>query len=270
MLSFVELSLRENLFWLDIMREHAIFMRAGFPCDAKELIQEAIRFEQRFGEQLNKVGKLHEPTERQVEEINQQSIALVNEFINFKTRVLDLLVNCRLGGFNFPLLIVHIRREAVRFAQILKQLNAKVRPGYHGLIDSVVLDEVFWTLIMAEHAKFISHLLDPSMDDLIATANDFAAHFDKLSLEARKLDKRIGKVGPKGVIRFSKSLIRPTVDIRNFKAAAKRLIDNCEILSLISSELADHVRREADKFLEDLDDHIADLQKSSNRLEIGD
>ena len=47
-MNFVKDSLRENIFWLRIMKEHAIFIRLGLPCVEKTLIQQAKEFEQLF------------------------------------------------------------------------------------------------------------------------------------------------------------------------------------------------------------------------------
>jgi hypothetical protein len=44
----IQFSLRENRFWLDIMSEHALFLKSGFPCDAVALIEEAQRFQNQF------------------------------------------------------------------------------------------------------------------------------------------------------------------------------------------------------------------------------
>ena len=40
--------------------------------------------------------------------------------------------------------------------------------------------EEFWNQIMMEHALFIRGLLDPSEEELIRTANDFAIDYQKL------------------------------------------------------------------------------------------
>ena len=34
-MNFIEESLRQNKFWLRIMKEHALFIRLGLPCDEK-------------------------------------------------------------------------------------------------------------------------------------------------------------------------------------------------------------------------------------------
>ena len=45
---FITESLRLNRFWLQIMSEHALFIREGLPCGETQLINEARQFEQLF------------------------------------------------------------------------------------------------------------------------------------------------------------------------------------------------------------------------------
>jgi len=130
---------------------------------------------------------------------------------------------------------------------------------------NIALDEVFWTLTMAEHAKFIVHLLDPSQEGAINQAGLFAELFNALNLQARQIEARAAQLPTNKLIRFSRSLVTPTIQIRNFKANAERQVANCELLSLASPLLLDHVRREADKFIQDLDDYIDDLQAAKLR-----
>lgn len=263
MLDFVGLSLRENRFWLKIEEEHALFMRLGFPCDEKGLIEKARRFEQQFAAHRARVEDLVRVPDRKMREINDHSLALVEELVQFKTHVLDRLINCKLGGFLFPLLIVHIRREGQRFSSTLRALNAGETGERQGrLINDIALNEVFWTLTMAEHAKFISHLLDPTEEKLIKTANSFAHVFDELNKEARRLEEKLDDrhKDVKKLIRFTDDLVKPAENIINFKAKAEKLLLECEILSIINPLLADHVRREAEKFLAELKEHKQDLK----------
>ena len=56
-----------------------------------------------------------------VADLNQRAIGLLPGLINFKTLVLDSMLCCRIFTFNYPLLIDHIRREAILFLELLKK-----------------------------------------------------------------------------------------------------------------------------------------------------
>ena len=65
MKDYVSLSVETHLFFARIMKEHSLFLEAGFPCCEKELIEEASRFRQKFEELLWDIlniagGNLHE------------------------------------------------------------------------------------------------------------------------------------------------------------------------------------------------------------------
>jgi hypothetical protein len=55
------------------------------------------------------------------------------------------------------------------------------------------------------------------------------------------------------VIRFTENVISNTMALRDLKATAFELAKLCELLSIVSTPLLlDHIRREADKFLDEM------------------
>lgn len=273
--NFVKESLRQNEFWLRIMQEHALFIRLGLPCDETELIHEAIKFENLFRKLREELRRLP-PKERAVRSFNDEVIEALGEFIEYKSVILKGLITCKLGGSNFPLLIDHIRREAIRFRVILVRLQKGIKlPS----AEEALQEEIFWLRIMGEHAHFIAHLLDPSERPLVKRAFEFAKEFETLRLQAEDLEsmevpqafqnwllpeKSSGHLPsdlrdlPKPfviprLVRFNNEAIGLTKEIRDFKQTALKLIEKCEVLSIIPPLLADHVLREARMAIEDLE-----------------
>ena len=112
---FITESLRENRFWTQIMSEHALFLRQGLPCEEKEAINEARQLERLFAELKARADWT--PSDREaVFLLNQDVIQALDRIIKFKTYVLKMMITCRLGGFNYPMLVDHVRREAISFA----------------------------------------------------------------------------------------------------------------------------------------------------------
>ena len=102
--------------------------------------------------------------------------------------------------------------------------------------------ELFWNQIMMEHALFIRGLLDPTEEQLITTADNFAKEYQKLLDEARNMtDETIKTITDK--------TITETVKYRDFKKAGAEGILACDIRSIILPLLADHVLREANHYL---------------------
>ena len=111
---------------------------------------------------------------------------------------------------------------------------------------------------MDEHARFVAHLLDPDEYDLIETA-----------MKTSRVFAELGRGGIGGAVRATLaepatvvgSLVQnPETDavmsaaqtMLDFKTEAARNIEAARIKSIIDPRLADHVRREALKFVDEL------------------
>ncbi|MCP6429002.1 DUF2935 domain-containing protein, partial [Klebsiella pneumoniae] len=68
------------------------------------------------------------------------------------------------------------------------------------------------------------------------------------------------------LIRFEKDVTKATMQIRDFKEAARDLISACKVISLIPPLLADHVLREAEYFLEVLEQIKHDIPKMDGKI----
>jgi gamma-glutamyl:cysteine ligase YbdK (ATP-grasp superfamily) len=142
---------------------------------------------------------------------------------------------------NYPLLITHIIREARLYLQMLQRLQNREQPGE----DREALNlEFFWNRQMAEHAKFIRGLLDPTENDLFDLADNFGDVFDRLTAEAKAA---IDMTAPRE--RVTEESLRATQELRDFKEQGTQGILACQIKSIIIPLLGDHVLREANHYL---------------------
>lgn len=179
--------------------------------------------------------------EQKVCRLNQRAMHLIAALIQFKTRILSDVLCCKMFTFNYPLLIVHIRREAKLYLLTVQKLQNRTeinteREAYE--------QELFWNRQMAEHAKFIRGLLDPTEDDLINKANDLGNEFDQLTAEARAaMDMTIP------LAQVTDDSLRATLELQNFKAQGTQGILECKVKSIIIPLLGDHVLREANHYL---------------------
>ena len=179
--------------------------------------------------------------ERRVYTLNQRAINATASLIQFKTNILSNVSNCKMFTFNYPLLIIHIIREAELYLMQLRRLQngeeVNLEREAHDL-------EFFWNRQMAEHAKFIRGLLDPTEDNLITLANNFGNEFDLLTAEAQAaMDETVPSAS------VTDESLRATEDLRNFKEQGTKGILACEIKSIIIPLLGDHVLREANHYL---------------------
>ncbi|HWJ03276.1 MAG TPA: DUF2935 domain-containing protein [Verrucomicrobiae bacterium] len=299
---FVRLSLELHLFFLRIMKEHSLFLEAGFVAKNADLAKQADNFKEQFNQLLHRAvalanrnvsrvvlnsgevvtdktlraelktqelsgitidtqlteeelrlmpGRPDPSLESAVSELNEAAIQLTLQLIEFKTMVLDEMLQCRLFTFNFPLLIDHIRREARFFVEHLRRLQNRQLPD---VIRDLIEEKAFWDRIMAEHAEFIAHLLDPTETGLINTAGEFADLFNMLERRIQRVTLTGRGLGP-----LVNEEIQATRSIRNFKATATEEILACNIKSIIIPLLGDHVLREANHFLRILTNPQSDV-----------
>ena len=252
--------LEEARFWARIMQEHALFIKLGLPADQPKLRKVAEDFIDRFKAlrvRLDQVCRLEG-------DLLKDLIEAVKDIIEFKAALLRLIIQCKAApGSNYPLLLDHIRREAMHFLDLLRS------PVPKDPLNALLQEEVFWLRIMKDHIEFIIHLLDPSERELITAAEDFQKVFSRLLETARDL-KSMAETRPKSfntVLRFTEEVIRNTMALRDFKAAAFEFAKLCELLSIVSTPLLlDHVRREADKFLDELNVLLPEVRNCNSTL----
>ncbi|PPA69481.1 DUF2935 domain-containing protein [Jeotgalibacillus proteolyticus] len=250
--AIVARSLDEIKFWSRIMKEHALFLSLGFTYEQTQLIDEAKKFISLFEGIEERLDRFTVNSDiSQVKAFNAEVYQAAVAIWSYKRKVLGLTLRCEIRTNNFPLLVDHVSREAAYFANRLKELNeGKLAPTP----DAVIQENVFFLRIMADHAKFIGHLLDPSERKLVAQAREFSHDFDQLLFQAIDLDS----MWPQSeTIPLQSQFLNQNkvsvVSLRDFKKTARDLIEACRIKSNIHPLLADHTFREAERFLEIID-----------------
>ncbi len=171
--------------------------------------------------------------------LNQRAINATAALIQFKTNILSNVLSCKMFTVNYPLLILHITREAELYLQQLRRLQARKEIS---LEREAYEQEFFWNRQMAEHAKFIRGLLDPTEEDLISKANSFGNEFDQLTAEAKAAMDATAPL-------VTDESLKATEDLRNFKAQGTQGILACKVKSIIIPLLGDHVLREANHYI---------------------
>lgn len=290
---YIKKSLETHLFFSRIMKEHSFFLEIAFTEKNEDYKKEAKDFKHLFEKVLHNAIQLSEgnisksilksgqfvteytlPAEQKsiyytgtdlneqltikeldlkgtnhlntideefiyIQKFNNMVLPLIKDLIHFKTRLLNDVNDCKIFTFNYPMLISHLIREAVIYHDTLVKYDQGI------FSESDNLTEELWNTIMMEHAFFIRGLLDPSEKNLIKTADEFADAYEKLLMEAKNTNQ------PQ--IMKNKN-IQETLKFRDFKLAGTTGILNCKIKSTILPLLADHVLREANHYLDLLEE----------------
>ncbi|KEJ02034.1 DUF2935 domain-containing protein [Clostridium botulinum] len=176
-----------------------------------------------------------------VTELNQRAMFAAKQIASFKSKLLKDVLSCKVFTTNYPLLIDHILREARFYLRMLTMLQNRQEIN---MTQEVVNQETFWNRIMAEHAKFIRGLLDPTEVKLFNTANDYGKKFDELTIESQNLAESLGLLP-----NVTEKSLKATVGIRDFKKQGTEGLINCDIKSIAYPLLGDHVVREANHYI---------------------
>ena len=225
----VEHSVADTLFWGEQMMEHAMFFVMLMP--GPELARprgQAEQFQRDFTDHLARLRRARLDRSNFVE-FNGRTLALTRALAGYKREMQQAQESGRLQSLVWPQFFDHTAHEAERFMARLNGLNR----GQAEFSRAEVVP--FWSQIMDEHSLFIAHLLDPEEQPLITAARQTSETF------------RAFRSGG------ATNAVRTAVDeIIDFKTAAERGIQTGQIKSIIHPALADHVRREAVRFRDEL------------------
>lgn len=179
--------------------------------------------------------------EQRVFMLNQKAMGLTTALAEFKSRILNSVVSCRLFTTNYALLLDHILREARFYLRMLSKLQNREDI----LTERDFMEqEVFWNRIMAEHSKFIRGLLDPGEEKLVSTANKYGNEFDELT------QKAIAAIDKTTILpEVTGESLKAAEGLRDFKATGTKGLIDCSIKAIAYPLLGDHVLREANHYI---------------------
>jgi hypothetical protein len=240
-------------FTADILAEHALFFALLMPPElaAKERA-EALRFMETFTALFERIDAGPPPDRSALKRFASDVNEAIKPFIEYKARLGEAQTSGKLRSLVWPLFFDHTRNEAERWERRLDALAGGESEFDRGEVVK------FWTNIMDEHARFVAHLLDPNEFELIEKSFSTSNVFHQLGDDSVAGTVEALAQEPGTVI---DSLARnPDIDavmsaaqtILDFKTKAVRDIEAGRIKSIIEPRLADHVRREALKFLNEL------------------
>jgi hypothetical protein len=223
-------SLAESLFWLDQEFEHTKFFIMHMPSpDLDPQRAQVMQFQSDFAARLKAVQG-GGADRANLAAFNRPTIELVRRFLDVKRQMEKEQESGRLKSLAWPTFFEHVALEGERFANRLEKFSA----GRVELDRSEVVS--FWSRIMADHADFIAHLLDPEEKTLIEKAMKTAGAWRGVKSGGGSKDKVRGSLD----------------EFIAFKKTAQAGVEAGQIKSIIHPLLADHVLREALKFSDEL------------------
>lgn len=114
-----------EMFWNQIMMEHAEFIRGLLDPTEGKLIETANDFAEDYRELLEEEKEINDKTidktmDKDAENPSRDSIQLTKDYIEFKTAATKGLIGCDIQSIIVPLLADHVLREANHYLRIIK------------------------------------------------------------------------------------------------------------------------------------------------------
>jgi Domain of unknown function (DUF2935) len=240
-------------FAADILAEHALFFALLMPQEVAGTERaQALEFMRSFTALFERIDSAPPPERSELKRFVADVAEEVKPFIDYKARLGEAQTSGNLRSLVWPLFFDHTRNEAERWERRLDVLAG----GETEFDRSEVVR--FWTNIMDEHARFVAHLLDPNEYELIEKSFSTANVFRQLGDDT--VAGTVEALGQEPGTVIDSLAKNPEIDavmsaaqtILDFKTQAVRDIEAGRIKSIIEPRLADHVRREALKFLNEL------------------
>src|SRR5262245_15947410 len=224
----------ENLFWCDVMMEHAAFFVMLMPgADLATQRAQAENFQRSFENQYNR-AKAAAFDRTNYSAFNRSTVELLKPFAEYKHRMGEAQASGKIRSFVFPMFFQHTAREAERATNRFEKLSK----GQSGLDFSEVVD--FWSSCMSDHTEFIAHLLDPEEQDLISQAFDSSAVFKGFNQGNQETKLPGGEI------------LLATEELIDFQKTVEEGIDGGRIKGILDPALVDHMRRETLKFVDEI------------------
>jgi len=168
------------LFWIGVMRDHAIFQNSTFAPKEVQYIQKSMIFRDFFQTMMDKI-KSEDNFKTNIPSL----IDALNDFINFKRSILKGLLTCKLEISLSPTFINHQINEAIEFRFELICLESYLE----SLQDPMYFIELLkkWITDSSGHASAYGSFLDPTESILRDEALSFKMKFDMMSVKANEL-----------------------------------------------------------------------------------
>jgi hypothetical protein len=240
-------------FATDIMAEHGLFFALLMPPEvAEQERRQALQFSESFAELHQRIDSAPPPDRGDLPRFTSEVVEAMKPFIEYKATLGDAQRNGTLRSLVWPLFFDHTRHEAERWSRRLEQLG-----GGESELDRKEV-AAFWDNIMDEHARFVAHLLDPDEFELIERATRTSNVFAELGPSGPGRAAAALAAEPATVAKAltdhpeTSAVLSAAETILEFKTQTARDIEAARIKSIIDPRLADHVRREALKFVDEL------------------
>jgi hypothetical protein len=230
----------EHRFWLQIVGDHARFIKDALSPDEVQEIQRARFYIAKLDELLEKSRR--ELDEAQLQELSRESYTRAQDLRNFKLHLLRRHLTGKIGLKLPPSFLNHMVNEVEEYLRVLRFLvSGQPAPMYNEIHHHLV-----WLQDAFGHAASISGDLDMAEKPLIETAQSFESHFRDFYLKAVEVAGYMRTNVSKfpALARFNKEVELEMLLFKGFLRELEEMRLTGEVLGVLSPLMADHMARE--------------------------
>ncbi|AFH60954.1 DUF2935 domain-containing protein [Paenibacillus caseinilyticus] len=237
---FVRSALFEHRFWLQVLGDHARFIKGGLSADEKVELERAEGFIRLMDDLLAQArGEL---AEEALLELTREAGHAAQELRAFKLHLLERHLTGRIGLSLSPSFLNHMVNELEEYLRVLSYLSA----GRPAPVWGELHHHLVWLQDAYGHAASIAGEMDMAETKLIDMAKTFDKHFRDYYLKAVELAGYMRtrlKEFP-ALARLNKEVELEMVLFRQFLSELEEMRLSKEALGTLTPLMADHMARE--------------------------
>jgi len=237
--NFQETAEFEHQFWLQILGDHARFIRDSLYPSEQETIELAKSYVQLWDDYLN---QSRSGTIQDWMTFSLQAGEKVREFHRFKLDLLERSLFSQIKIHLPPTFINHMVNELEEYLLVIGYLGKReVPPLFHELHHHLL-----WLMDASGHAGAINDELDGVEKRLKEKSDKFTKHFEQFYLKAVEMKGylRTNRQSFPALRRFNDEVALEMKIFKTFLRELEEMEMNAELLGTFSTLMADHMARE--------------------------
>ncbi|HYF83276.1 MAG TPA: DUF2935 domain-containing protein [Clostridia bacterium] len=248
---------KDIVFWLGIMRDHAMFQTNAFTVKEMSCVQTSMYYKNYFQNAIKKF----ENCKNLEEEMLSDLLSALESFIEYKKGILRSLLMCNIQ-MNFPpTLINHQINEAMEFRHLFMMPEESIVDTPAELASQIKI----WLADASGHAAGLMSFLDPAEALITTEVQMFKEKFDKLLIKASELEMMLNRVGlyDGALMLLAEETIEWLENFTAFLGKFKELRTKCKVLGngTLSPLIPDHFMREHMYFVSKIKAYMASIKK---------
>jgi hypothetical protein len=237
---FIASALYEHRFWLQVLGDHARFIKNALSPDEVEEIARSICFIQSF-DKLLEIAR-QETAPARIIELTSGAFQKAQELRAFKLHLLERQLTGKIGFLLTPTFLNHMVNEIEEYLRILAFLES----GEAVPVFDEIHHHLVWLTDAAGHAAAITGNLDMTEKRLMDMSRTFEQHFQDYYQKAIELAgymrANISKFP--ALSRFNKEVELEMALFSQFLRELEAMSLSREMLTVLTPLMADHMARE--------------------------